>query len=133
MWGASSFEEHPVAKMVMQAAILLEEHGWSQLTIPFCDRDFLDNALRGSMFFAGNHEMFFSLSQLCFHDFIGASAVSVPPPWSRPKRQFTALHAAMMSLRDWGGKNSCGQRGGRVMAREPNGVYSDVVKLRHRP
>ena len=48
MWGASSFEEHPVAKMVMQAAVLLEEHGWRQLTIPFCDRDFLDNALRGS-------------------------------------------------------------------------------------
>ena len=89
MWGASSFEEHPVAKMVMQAAILLEEHGWSQLTIPFCDREFLDNALRGSMFFAETTKCS-SLSQLYFHDFRGASAVSVPPPWSRPKRQFRA-------------------------------------------
>ena len=132
MWGASSFEEHPVAKMVMQAAILLEEHGWSQLTIPFCDREFLDNALRGSMFFAETTKCS-SLSRLYFHDFIGASAVSVPPPHGVDPKDNSALHAAMMSLRDWGGKNSCGQRGGRVMAREPNGVYSDVVKLRHRP
>ena len=48
MWGASSFERHPVAKMIMIAATLLEEHGWQELKIPYCDRDFLDGALRGS-------------------------------------------------------------------------------------
>lgn len=48
MWGASSFEGHPVANMIMIAATLLEEHGWRELKIPYCDRDFLDGALRGS-------------------------------------------------------------------------------------
>ena len=48
MWGASSFEAHPVSDMVMLAATLLEEHEWDKIVIPFCDRDFLDNALRGS-------------------------------------------------------------------------------------
>ena len=48
MWGASHFEAHPVADMLMQAAALLEEHKWGEIVIPFCDRDFLDNALRGS-------------------------------------------------------------------------------------
>ena len=48
MWGASNFVEHPVAEMILVAATLLEEHRWSQLVIPFCDRDFLDDALRGS-------------------------------------------------------------------------------------
>ena len=31
MWGASSFEGHPVADMIMIAATLFEEHGWREL------------------------------------------------------------------------------------------------------
>ena len=48
MWGASNFQEHPVAKMLVLSATLLEEFGWSELVIPFCDRDFLDDALLDS-------------------------------------------------------------------------------------
>jgi len=48
MWGATSFEGHPVAEMIQLAVTLVHEYGWKELTIPFCDREFLDDALRRS-------------------------------------------------------------------------------------
>jgi hypothetical protein len=48
MWGAAQFEGHAVATMIMMAHDLLEEHGWSSITIPFCDRDYFHDALDGS-------------------------------------------------------------------------------------
>ena len=48
MWGATSFEAHPVAEMLQLAVTLMHDYGWNELTIPFCDRDYLDDALRRS-------------------------------------------------------------------------------------
>jgi hypothetical protein len=48
MWGASAFTRHPVGELILLAEELRCEYELKSIVIPFCDRDHVDQALRGS-------------------------------------------------------------------------------------
>jgi hypothetical protein len=49
MWGAGDFRSHTVGKLILLAEQMVEDEDLNHILLPFCDRDYFDEALTGSL------------------------------------------------------------------------------------